>query len=376
MVPESDRKDVVRETLVRLGLNDAAVERALLRPRIAVNPGHYDEKAFWLCNSLWKLAAPTIELPRRQTAVQLDAEKLAKSNAKFQNYLDNCICNSLGCQEKLDRTNSVALWRGQRANAGVDKSEFEMLRCGQNGVENKRLKHFSRAYKLRIDHRHFNEDQLLKDKDGTLRRRKLQTATFARPPSAAKRTSPDDRSDVRVGRAVADKAGLQLGSIGPKELTKLGAETNELRRRLAKVEEAHAQLQAAADKIDNHVARRYFMMSLDDTVFCKQITDEPNMACLKAKFAYLNARGALDHLQYWVNGATQCKRRSTQGRKRILTSFESYVLYRARLRAGSACVRPLDREQLWYLHRDSSPHLPDIPSRSDIHHGHASAMAT
>lgn len=47
------------------------------------------------------------------------------------------------------------------------------------------------------------------------------------------------------------------------------------------------------------------MRKLENDVFCKQVTGESNIRCLKAKFDYLNARGVLDRLQHWASGETQ-----------------------------------------------------------------------
>lgn len=224
----------------------------------SVNPGHYDEGASCLTDKDWQLAAPSIELPQhdREVAVQLGKGKLERSIEKFQGYLDNCMCE---CTRKLDNTNSVLLWRSQKA--GEDKGEFNMPRQGQCQVNNKRLVHFTSIRKLRVDRRHFSDDQL-ENSDHGLRHRKKQTATWARPPAEVVQASPEDRNIVRIGRTVGDGAGLRLGGIGRQELTSLGTAIIELRQRLADAEEACVHLQSEADQRSNERTRQRFMESL------------------------------------------------------------------------------------------------------------------
>ncbi len=49
---------------------------------------------------------------------------------------------------------------------------------------------------------------------------------------------------------------------------------------------------------------------------------------LECKFNYLNARGALDRLQWWTSQQQLRLRRGVGGRPRSLTTFESYVLFK------------------------------------------------
>lgn len=114
------------------------------------------------------------------------------------------------------------------------------------------------------------------------------------------------------------------------------------------------------------------MRKLENDVFCKQVTGENNIRCLKAKFDYLNARGVLDRLQHWASGETQVKRRSAAGRKRTLTSSQSYVLYKGRLRLGASNVILLADSLGISVYRRAN--LSDVPSGGDVQHGQASAM--
>lgn len=97
---------------------------------------------------------------------------------------------------------------------------------------------------------------------------------MARPPPEVARASPEDRNVIRVGRKVADAAGLCLSGIDAEELTKLGTATLNLRQKLADAEEAYHQLQNEAGQLNNEHARRFFMTSLGSNAFCRQITDE------------------------------------------------------------------------------------------------------
>lgn len=82
----------------------------------------------------------------------------------------------------------------------------------------------------------------------------------------------------------------------------------------------------------------------EDSELCLSYTGELNFACLEAKFKYLNAHGVLDRLVYWHNGDTRRTSDDTRGRKRLLTPFESYVLYKMRLRMGSDAVGGVIRQ--------------------------------
>jgi hypothetical protein len=190
-----------------------------------------------------------------------------------------------------------------------------------------------------VDRRHFTSEQLIESVDGTISRRKKEVVSFVRLPEDPIRASPEDRRVVHTGRQVADDAGLRLEGMSHEQLTKLGTDTLEQRQRLMDAEEACRQLECDAETLSDEQARQRFMGKLakDDT-FCKRVTGEKNMRCLKAKFDYLNCRGVLDRLQHWTSGETQVKRRSAAGRKRILTSFQSYTLFKGQFRNGSSSM--------------------------------------
>jgi hypothetical protein len=107
----SDSKGINRKTLELLDLDAGAIQTALLKEKFFVNPGHYDEGAFWLSEKGWQIGAPSIDLPlkARVIAVHLDAKKLTQSNEKFQGYLNLCICSDPLCLRRVDKTNSVPL---------------------------------------------------------------------------------------------------------------------------------------------------------------------------------------------------------------------------------------------------------------------------
>ena len=338
------KRAMLRRTLFALGLTEDEVVKTLTRKKLFISAGHYSEDAFWRTDRGWQIAAPATELPCRVVATELDQQKLALADEKFKGYIDNCVCADSTCTRELDGNNSVALKRG--SSGRVDDAEFKALRSSQSSIENTRLRNFTALRRVRVDARHFEDSQLVV-RNGVLKRAKGSHGCLAKPTQPAARTTPEERVTLQTGRQAVCDAGGRIDDFGVDELTRLGANFRALQDSVAEVSDALAALQVASDKTSDVTTQQFKQRAADTRQHlmktveafpaqCKGWTDEPDAACLRAKFDYLNAHGALDDLVYWHHGATRRNRLSNAGRKRALSSYEAYVLFKMRLRLGTS----------------------------------------
>lgn len=156
-------------------------------------------------------------------------------------------------------------------------------------------------------------------------------------------------ADTHLPRGQVDhesrsQAGVQgwyrLGGVGRQAAVNLGRSFQQLQKQFEDAYAENTSLQEQAGVSENGVKRRAQLVELlrDDKKKCNEYTGELNFACLKAKFNYLNARGVLHRLVYWHNGGTRHASDDGRGRKRLLAPFECDMLYKIRLRLGSAAV--------------------------------------
>jgi hypothetical protein len=332
MLPDGNKKPMQRHQWLQALHPNAVdkVEEQMNKSEGRISMYHWAAKDLWRSERGIHLRAEAVPRP---VPLRFPDQALLVSTAEHNALLHKCICTQSEevCGEEVVTTGETFAAPSQSGRA---KAWLRALRQGAS-VEEIESVLVETGGKFIVAAHHFRPSEItvMKNRHGESRRPQLDATPRFTP------YSPYEMEAITPTKKYAARKRLtsEGGAVDKATVTTLAAEIAKSARLTAQLAEDRQKEEEEEQDDDHHKQIRVAFLSAlrASPDSCILYTGERTFELLTLKYEYLNAKGALDRLNWWRPDYLQKPQNPRNaGRSRTLSNFESYVFYRCVLRSG------------------------------------------